>query len=82
MTSLAGFLVAQLEAELAADPRPLRETQIKASLLMAPELARRVAEAEPGWETYDNTLRQLASRYADHPGYLEEWRPDPSATKA
>jgi uncharacterized protein DUF6221 len=29
----------------------------------------------PGVEVYKRTLRQLANRYSDHPGYRPEWRP-------
>ena len=53
-----------------------------ARVLAECEAKRRIVEREPLWndppevrELYDDTLRDLAAIYADHPDYDEEWRP-------
>jgi len=74
VTTITSFLTARLTEELDDHPDSLRETQIKASLALIPECAAKVAEREPGWDVYDRTLRQLASRFASHPEYSPEWR--------
>jgi hypothetical protein len=65
-----GDLVEFLLARISEDER---ENRGRRQIVVG---CKQMIEADiPGVEVYKRTLRQLANRYSDHPGYRPDWRP-------
>jgi hypothetical protein len=79
---LTQFLLARITEDEAAGREPWSgEAKVRRQTVI--ESQRKIDANEPGVQVYDNALRELASRYTDHPDYRDEWRPDDdSAGKA
>jgi hypothetical protein len=78
---LTEFLLARIAEDEAAG-REAWLGDAKATRQVVIESQQKIDANVPGVAVYEDALRRLASRYASHADYRNEWRPDDSAEKA